>query len=337
MNSTNSLTPDFSSLGLTVKSDAERYPLISWCLIAVLGSLIGNTTILLSTIRYNAIRLDKISVLLINNIAVSDIAMAVFAVHPTLVSLIYNRWPYGDTMCYVHHFLQVPTYLSAVYLICALHLSKLHNLLYPFQSMSRTRRSAYLISAGTWLLSAVTPLVQIATDRRDVTFDYRIYRCKYGFRAPVWQWLLAPLSTVVTVLPNVIVVGTTIALLVIIKKAKGRTNKQGAITALYIGCVYLLANSPVAFYTAIYMKISHLMSPGARLFFDVNVYGFSYFVMFINCFTNGFVYYRSVNSFKMFVKRVALAGVSRMSFRQIVKPFVNVNIQLQSLNRPTNV
>ena len=329
MSSTNSSTPDLTSLG--VESEVERYTLISWCLITLLGSLVGNFIILLSTIRYNAIRLDKISVLLINNIAVSDIGSAVFGVHPVLVSLIWNKWSYGRIPCYVFHYLQVQFFFAAVLLICALHISKLHLLIYPLHSMGRTRRCGYLISAAMWLLSAVLPLFQMAIDRHDVSFDYRVYRCKYSFRAPVWQWLQASLTLLLLVIPQLIVVATTIALLVIVKKAKGKKNKQGAITAMYVGCVYLLSNVPVGLFITIYTNISHLVSPDVRNFFDVTVCRISYFVLFLNCMSNGFVYYRSVNSFKIFVKRAALSFFNRVLFRQVVLP--SANFRMRVMNR----
>ena len=50
--------------------------------------------ILVSTLKYNAIKLDKITVVLIQNIAVADLGCAVFRIIPKLSSLIAGGWIY---------------------------------------------------------------------------------------------------------------------------------------------------------------------------------------------------------------------------------------------------
>ena len=114
----------------TPMSPVERYTLIGWTSIILVSCIIGNTIILLATSRYKAIRLDKTSVVLIKSIAICDLLTGIFAVHPTLASLLYGDWPYGAVSCCVFNYLKVPTFVAAVLLICGLHLSKLHTLLY---------------------------------------------------------------------------------------------------------------------------------------------------------------------------------------------------------------
>ena len=232
----------------------ERYLLISWCSFVLLGCLIGNTIILLVTALCKTIRLDKTSLVLIKNIAVSDIAMGIVAVHPTLASLIYGTWPYGTVMCYVFNYLQVPVYLSAVLLICGLHLNKLHTVIYPLRSVYRTSRSGHRICVIVWMLCAVYTATQIIVDYRAVVYSWRTYRCIYSHRNATWDWLLPPLVLVFTALPNLLVVGTTAALVFLVRRAKGRFNRQGIMVALYAGCLYLLANFPVSIFILIYNK-----------------------------------------------------------------------------------
>ena len=54
---------------------------------------------LLSTTHYRAIRLGRVTVLLINNNAFCDTLVAVLRVRPTLFSLIWNKRPYGTFVC----------------------------------------------------------------------------------------------------------------------------------------------------------------------------------------------------------------------------------------------
>ena len=292
--------------GSDAGSRTERYLLISWCSIVLLGCLVGNSIILLAALRCNTIRLDRISLILIKYIALSDIAMGIVGVHPTLVSLLHGTWPYGGILCNFFHFMQIPVYESGVLLICGLHLSKLHIVLYPLHAATRTSRTGNLICAAVWVLCTVVPASQLAIDSQGVTYDYRTYRCIYSSNTATWRKVSSVLGAVFLGCPTILVAGTTAALLFLVKKVKGRLNKQGIMVALYVGCLYLLANFPLFVYLSIISKVSHQMSPKIGYFFEFYFQRTSYFLMFTNCFCNFFVYYHSVQSFNKFVKRAFL-------------------------------
>ena len=289
---------------------AERYLLISWCSFVLLGCLIGNTIILIATALCKTIRLDKTSLILIKNIAVSDITMGIVAVHPTLASLIHGTWPYGTVLCYTFNFLRFPVYLSAVLLICGLHLNKLHTVIYPLRSVYRTKRAGHVISAIVWMLCSVIPATQIIVDYRAVVYSRRAYRCVHTFEDATWDWLLPLLVLVFTALPNILVVGTTAALAFLVRKTKGRFNRQGILVALYAGCLYLVANVPISAYMLIHKNFHQLMSPDVKFFFGYYVRRTGSFLVFSNCFCNFFVYFHTVKSFNAFVKR----GLSSLTY-----------------------
>ena len=288
-------------------TDPVRYILISWSSLALLGSVFGNSLILLATVRYKAIKLDKVSVELIKNIAVSDLMMGLFGVHPSLVALVYNAWPYGTLACRVTYYIAGPiSYIAAVLQVCALHLNKIYTLAFPLRAIGRSRKLGYKICAAVWLLTALPPITFIVVDSSDIKFQYRAYRCLYGYTAPFWQWLLPIYVIIFNLLPNIIVAVTTVSLMVIVKRARGRMNKQGIFTALYVGLAYLIANGPLSFFVIFFRAIiSHLISsPDTRRVYEDKLYTYASFVMFLNCFVNCFVYYRSVTSFKLFVRHM---------------------------------
>lgn len=287
--------------------DAERYLLILWCSVVLLCCLAGNTIVLVFAIRCKTIRLDRTSVVLIKNIAVSDIAMGVFAVHPTLASLGYGTWPYGGVLCSVFHYLQVTTYFSAVLLICGFHLNKLYIITYPLCYVGRATRTGHVISGIAWLLCIVVPATQIAVDVQSVQFVRTTYRCMYFFIDPAWKRILPLMGFVFTAFPTILVGGTTAALVYLVRRATGRLNRQGIMVALNVGCLYLLANLPLSVYFIIYKNLHQLMSPEVKYFFDFYVYRTSFFMLFMNCSCNFFVYFYSVRSFNIFVKRAFLS------------------------------
>ena len=62
-------------------SEVERYFLIAWCLATLIPCLSGNIIVLVSSICYRAIKLDKITVILIQNIAVADLVSLIVHVN----------------------------------------------------------------------------------------------------------------------------------------------------------------------------------------------------------------------------------------------------------------
>lgn len=287
-------------------SNTERYLLLSWCSFVLLGCFTGNSIILLAAVRCNTIRLDRISLVLIKNIALSDIAMGIFGVHPTLASLVQGTWPYGPLLCNFFHFMQIPVYKSGVLLICGFHLSKLHLIVYPLRSVTRTRRSGHVIIAVVWVLSTVVSVTQLAIDKHGVVYDYRTYRCIFLSSADLWKKMSPVFGAVFVGFPTVLVGVTTATMISVVRRVDGRLNKQGITVALYLGCLYLVANLPFFLYLSVINNISHQMSPRVKFMFEFYVHRTSYFLMFINCFCNFFVYFQSVKSFKSFVKRAFL-------------------------------
>ena len=70
-------------------SETERYMWMAWCILTLVICILGNILIIVSTLKYTAIKLDKITVVLIQNIAVADLGCAVFRIIPKLSSLRY--------------------------------------------------------------------------------------------------------------------------------------------------------------------------------------------------------------------------------------------------------
>ena len=61
-------------------SEIERYLLVLWTGATSLTNLLGNTLVLIATIKYHAIRLDKVSVVLIKNLAAADLLHSIYGI-----------------------------------------------------------------------------------------------------------------------------------------------------------------------------------------------------------------------------------------------------------------
>ena len=83
----------------TIASDAERYLFIIWTIITLIMCVSGNILVLVASIRYNAIKLDKVSVVLIKNLAIADVIYAVTKMIPTIANITWKRMVLGEIFC----------------------------------------------------------------------------------------------------------------------------------------------------------------------------------------------------------------------------------------------
>ena len=82
---------------LGIKDDVERSVLIVWSVTVLLTSLIGDITILIATIKYNAINQHKVIVAIMQHLAVCDLLQAVLNVFPSILSFTADRWALVDS------------------------------------------------------------------------------------------------------------------------------------------------------------------------------------------------------------------------------------------------
>ena len=284
-----------------LKTEVERYSLITWSSLSLITNLVGNSIVLLATIKYKAIKLDKVSVILIQNIAVSDILMGLNTIFPILTSLITDKWIFGDILCYVQHYMKVPIFLSAELLICAMHINKLTCLTFPLKSIYKKHTTGYVLAVSMWVLACVIPSVQFYVDKASITFDYRLYRCHYVFRAPVWKWARPLLLSTIMIVPNILVLLSTVTLMIFVWRKRRKINLQGAITSVYIGLAYVIAFGPVAVNQSIIINLYPIMAKDTRSFFFVVFSRIAFFTTFLNGMSNVFIYTVSVKSFGDFV------------------------------------
>ena len=68
-----------------IDNDTVRYSFAGWYVFVLLSSFIGDTTILVSSVKYRAIRLHKLIVVIIQHIAACDLLVTLFsgAIIPT--------------------------------------------------------------------------------------------------------------------------------------------------------------------------------------------------------------------------------------------------------------
>ena len=122
MASITGMVPPSNQTFYEIQDPPLRYTLAGYCFITGAFAFLGNILVLISSVKYKAIKLDKVSVILIRNIAIADLGYAVFVMAQVGVALVANTWPYdqaGGTgvLCQLSVYLQYALAYTDIMLI----------------------------------------------------------------------------------------------------------------------------------------------------------------------------------------------------------------------------
>ena len=79
----------------------ERGISITVLLIGILIGLIGNTMVIISSFKYGTFKLDRVTIVLVRNLAIADLMLVFMYDMPLLVTHLAREWVLGEHMCYV--------------------------------------------------------------------------------------------------------------------------------------------------------------------------------------------------------------------------------------------
>ena len=85
-------------------SPFTRGLLIAYNVLVIILGLCGNGLVLYGSFKHNAIQMDRVSLLFIQNLAVSDIVITLLYYVPTLITLFAKRWVLGPGVCFITAF-----------------------------------------------------------------------------------------------------------------------------------------------------------------------------------------------------------------------------------------
>ena len=295
---------NFSASG--IHSREERVLLTSYLIIIFLSSSIGDSIILLSTIKYNAIKLHRVIVVVIQHMAVNDLLQTLFLVLPQIVSLQADDWILGLFLCHLSEHVSYVCNVVMATLSCILVGSKLLVVIYPLKSMCWTRRSAHKLCALCWILGVIQPqeITNIfLTDPDSVYFDYYDYTCDYDSllpREPKWlRWLSRISAGLGLLVVSLILMATSAVLLVTARRSAVRRGEclrwRGVLTVVMTTAIYLVSFMPyfVVRTTTVLLSVQYKIALRRTV----------RFLLYLNIIANFFVYTLTVKSFRDFLRR----------------------------------
>ena len=191
-----------------IESNTERYSWAGYHTFVVLSSLFGDTLILYATFQKNAVRLNRSLVTVIQNLAISDIALALSSALPTAASLLTNS-DLKNTTCYPVVYMIYLMYPVSMLLIAVMTTIKLYLLKYPLRVVKLNRKKILHICIFIWIWCSLTvPITFIVLGGDDLHFDYRIYNCDYRFTEAAWKIIMPIYSIIFQLVPSCVIIGT---------------------------------------------------------------------------------------------------------------------------------
>ena len=208
----------------------ERVIWIVYLLIVLLSSLIGDSIILIASIKYNAIKLNKFLVTIMQHIAVCDILASVTYVLPTMISLIANKWILGDVIAYIQIYFEAGIFTGTNTFISILTTSKLLLLKFPLKTRCWRIKTAHKICICAWIFAGFLPCLPFIFQARP-KFSYTEYNTNYGFQSgnPKAQSIIVQIVYVLIVgIPSIIVVTSTLGIVMHMIKSRRVAKRTGA-------------------------------------------------------------------------------------------------------------
>ena len=285
-----------------IKSDAERYAWAGYYLFVIISSLVGDTTILIASLKYGAIKLHRVIVVIIQHIALCDL-LVTLSVVPTFVSIISDEWVLGNFLRYMTTYTRNFSYQASLFLICNMTTSKLLLLKYPFRFRTVSVKTANMICGAVWMAALILPFTFLLIDNDDIYFSYIIYGCEHSPTSNMWDWLEPLLTVVLMFIPNCLVVATTVYLLIIAKQVARRGRKslkwQGIMTTVLSATVYCISVLP--YFVTGFGKYVVTVDDTSSSSFNTSLDRIAYSFIYLNTISNFYIYSLSVQSFRRFI------------------------------------
>ena len=286
-----------------IKDDLARYTWTTYCIFILLTSLIGDITILIAAIKYQAFKLHRFIVVIMEHIAVCDLMISFFYVLARIIALIANKWIMGQLCCLIVAYSGYYFNTVSAALICILAFGKLLILKCPGKSKVFTSKNAHIFCTCVWFYYLSLLMIFLAVDKSDVWFDYRSYACDFKFSKSIWKWLIPACSLFFIVVPNSIVLIATLLLLIHLSRAKRITQRagrkfrwKGIVCTIAVAAVYIISFLPYAMFRIIEVSLSDYNEMFHVYFYKITL-SFTNF----NIISNFFIYSLTVPSFRHFL------------------------------------
>ena len=275
---------------------AQIVPLAIFCFVMVLVGIFGNGTVLYSSLRYNAIRLDRASLILVQNLAVADIIYTICVILPQLVTYMAGKWVLGKVFCFIAA--QISFIPGSVNTLTVLLITtyRIWLVTYPFSSISEIK--VKIIAITTWILASAGTVISLSYNSSS-TFNPANGKCMSGVYENLKAMALLKIALILIVMiPLFVITVENIALCVIAVRSSIRQTKANY-KALVMVCalsgIFIISWVPYVTYTLMKSK-----NPEISQTLDL----LAFHCIYINAFANPILYTLTNKRFGNYVKDI---------------------------------
>ena len=301
----------------SIKSDVSKYAWEVFLIFVAISSLIGDSTILIASIKYKVFKLKKIIVAIIQHIAMCDMMVVLADVIPRIISIIADEWVFGNRACRVFPYARFYLFLAIAFLICAMTTSKMCSLKLPLSFGKTSIKRAHWSCVACWVAAAVFPSFLYLLSDEIAYFSYRSYQCDLTDLSQRYRVLKPIVAVLSLVVPACVVVGTTTYILIIAmrsaRRVRGDLKWQGTMATLLTAFFYILSVAPQLIYRILEYILTSEDNENTNLlthFFRMTITFHS-----LNIISNFYIYCLTVTSFRQFV----LTAICRCNIQESVK------------------
>ena len=230
-----------------IQDDSERWLWFTFLTIIFLTSLLGDSIILLASVKRNAFKLNRLIVVIIQHIAVGDLLRSISFVFPTALSLATDGWDFGRELGYLTFFLNFFSYEISNIFLSVLTSTKLLLLIYPIRSRAWTKNGAHVVCGCVWTFAFGCAVMLIA-GHDTILFNYISYMV---FLVQTYKIIPITYIIVATFLPTFLVIISTLPTLHFLFKASrishrvgGQRKWQGMVTVTVTAAIHCLLTIP---------------------------------------------------------------------------------------------
>lgn len=271
-----------------------------FCFIMAFFGILGNGTVLFSSLKYNAIRLDRVSLLYVQNLALADILYTICVIVPQLITYIARKWVLGKVYCIMMAQVGIIPVSANTMTVLTITGYRLKVILSPFSRASA--KQAKISIAIIWII-AVVPVIVFAVYKSQSEFHQENGRCLSDIydndaaRIPVMLCvgLIVLLPLFAITLFNIILV--CIAMKHANEREEDRANYKALITVCCLSGLFIVSWTPYVVFTFRKMK-NPTVSPVLDLL--------AFHCIFLNAFGNPILYTLTNRRFGVFVKNLLL-------------------------------
>lgn len=263
---------------------------------SILG-LLGNGIVLHATFLKSAFRLDKVTILLIQNLATSDFLYMLVVILPSFNAYLGNKWNMGETSCYMIGFAGTWLASANLHFILFVAAHKFLKCIRPWRMRRVRKNHINTISLIIWVVSSFK-MVILSAMGAEISYNEDIYRCgvnyvAFGKKRPLILIVLWILGKWV---PFTLVMILNASLMVIARRKFKKTTARGIMTIASISILLIVSWMPAQIYSI--MGAVRYSSTRTVKTFEIISYNF----YLISVFGNPIIYGLQNQHFAKFVK-----------------------------------